>query len=93
MEIISYQKKYSIYFLKVKFSTDSHSAILLIVKRRKDLAEKYLDTAWNAVKYLTDNHIDKVFLDIGIPYNRDRDRSYRACPVIEMNSAVLMTSS
>ena len=24
----------------------------------KDLAEKYLDTAWNAVKYLTDNHID-----------------------------------
>lgn len=37
----------------------------------KDLARKYLDTAWNAVKYLTDNYTDKVFLGIGIPYNRD----------------------
>lgn len=37
----------------------------------KDLARKYLDTAWNAVKYLTDNFTDKVFLGIGIPYNRD----------------------
>ena len=37
----------------------------------KDLAVKYLDTAWNAVKYLTDNYSDKVFLGIGIPYNRD----------------------
>lgn len=37
----------------------------------KDLARKYLDTAWNAVKYLTDNYIDKVFLGIGIPYNKD----------------------
>jgi pyruvate formate lyase activating enzyme len=37
----------------------------------KDLAGKYLDTAWNAVKYLTDNYTDKVFLGIGIPYNRD----------------------
>lgn len=37
----------------------------------KDLARKYLDTAWNAVKYLTDNYTDKVFLGIGIPYNKD----------------------
>ena len=37
----------------------------------KDLAGKYLDTAWNAVKYLTDNYTDKVFLGIGIPYNKD----------------------
>jgi pyruvate formate lyase activating enzyme len=37
----------------------------------KDLARKYLDTAWNALKYLTDNYTDKVFLGIGIPYNKD----------------------
>ncbi len=37
----------------------------------KELAKKYLDTAWNALKYLTDNYTDKVFLGIGIPYNKD----------------------
>ncbi len=36
-----------------------------------DVSRKYLDTAWNAVKYLTDNYTDKVFLSIGIPYNKD----------------------
>lgn len=37
----------------------------------EELARKYLDTAWNAVKYLTDNYTDRVFLGIGIPYNMD----------------------
>jgi pyruvate formate lyase activating enzyme len=36
----------------------------------KELAKKYLDTAWSAVKYLIDNH-EKVFVGIGIPYNKD----------------------
>ena len=36
----------------------------------KTLAEKYLTTAWNAVKYLVDNYNEKVFVGIGVPYNR-----------------------
>jgi len=35
-----------------------------------DLAEKYMETAWQAVKYLHKKH-PQVFLGIGIPYNRD----------------------
>ncbi|MDI6903623.1 MAG: radical SAM protein [Methanocellales archaeon] len=34
------------------------------------LAENYHKTAWEAVRYILDNHKDKVFLGIGIPYNR-----------------------
>jgi pyruvate formate lyase activating enzyme len=34
----------------------------------KDLAKKYLETSWKAVKHLVDNH-PQVFLGIGIPYN------------------------
>lgn len=36
----------------------------------KKLAEKYLKTSWDAVKYIIDNYIDKIFLGIGIPYNK-----------------------
>lgn len=36
----------------------------------KDLAKKYHQTSWEAVKYLIDNYEDKVFLGIGIPYNK-----------------------
>ncbi|MEA1894441.1 MAG: radical SAM protein [Euryarchaeota archaeon] len=31
-------------------------------------AERYLKTAWNAVKYILDNH--DIFIGIGIPYNK-----------------------
>jgi pyruvate formate lyase activating enzyme len=34
------------------------------------LAQKYKDTAWQAVKYLIENYKGKVFLGIGIPYNK-----------------------
>ena len=34
------------------------------------LATKYLQTAWEAVKYLHDSH-PQVFLGIGIPFNED----------------------
>ncbi len=37
----------------------------------KELAKKYLDTAWNAVRYLVDKYADKVFVGIGIPYNKE----------------------
>ena len=35
----------------------------------EELAEFYLKTAWNAVKYIVDEYSDRVFLGIGIPYN------------------------
>ncbi|MEM2265038.1 MAG: radical SAM protein, partial [Nitrososphaerota archaeon] len=37
----------------------------------KKLAEKYLKTAWNAFEYIINNYKDKVFIGIGIPYNKD----------------------
>ncbi len=37
----------------------------------RDLAKKYYKTSWEAAKYLTDNYKDKIFVGIGIPYNRD----------------------
>ena len=37
----------------------------------KDLAKKYHQTSWEAVKYLVNNYRDKIFIGIGIPYNKD----------------------
>lgn len=36
----------------------------------KGLAERYLNTAWDAVRYLIENYKDRVFIGVGIPYNR-----------------------
>lgn len=37
----------------------------------RELAKLYLDTSWNAVKYLADEYYpEKVFMGIGIPYNK-----------------------
>lgn len=36
----------------------------------EELAEKYLKTSWNAVEYIINKYIDKIFLGIGIPYNK-----------------------
>jgi pyruvate formate lyase activating enzyme len=33
------------------------------------IAEKYRDTAWEAVRYIVENYRDKVFIGVGIPYN------------------------
>jgi len=38
--------------------------------KSKEIARKYLTTAWNAVKYIVDNYSEKVFIGIGIPYNK-----------------------
>lgn len=38
--------------------------------KESELAEKYLKTSWAAVEYVTENYYDKVFLGIGIPYNK-----------------------
>jgi pyruvate formate lyase activating enzyme len=37
----------------------------------RELAEKYHRTSWSAFKYLVDNYKGKVFIGVGIPYNRD----------------------
>ena len=36
----------------------------------KDLSKKYLDTAWNAVKYINRKYKETIFLGLGIPYNK-----------------------
>lgn len=36
----------------------------------ESLAGFYLSTAWSAVKYILDEYSDRVFLGVGVPYNR-----------------------
>jgi len=36
----------------------------------KPLAEKYLRASWEAMKYAVDNYRDRVFLGVGLPYNK-----------------------
>jgi pyruvate formate lyase activating enzyme len=35
------------------------------------LAGRYLDTAWQAIAHVVERHRDRVFLGVGMPYNRD----------------------
>jgi pyruvate formate lyase activating enzyme len=35
------------------------------------LAQRYLDTAWGAVEYVAATYADRVFLGVGMPYNRE----------------------
>ena len=35
------------------------------------MAERYLNTAWNAVHYLAQRYKNRVFTGIGIPYNKE----------------------
>ena len=37
----------------------------------RDLAERYLETAWRAVEYIYTYHRDRVYLGVGLVYNRD----------------------
>jgi pyruvate formate lyase activating enzyme len=36
----------------------------------KKIAKLYLDTSWNAVKYIIDNYLESTFIGVGIPYNK-----------------------
>lgn len=36
----------------------------------RGLAELYLKTSWDAIKYIIDRYKDKVYIGIGIPYNK-----------------------
>ncbi|MFX0086674.1 MAG: radical SAM protein [Candidatus Hodarchaeota archaeon] len=49
------------------FSIDTFMKITNI--KDKELADKYLKTSWNAVKYTLENYKDEVFLGVGIPFN------------------------
>jgi len=35
----------------------------------QNLARKYHETAWNAIKYVVDNYKDKIYLGVGLIYN------------------------
>jgi pyruvate formate lyase activating enzyme len=35
------------------------------------LAKRYLDTAWQAVEYMAATYAERVFLGVGMPYNRE----------------------
>jgi pyruvate formate lyase activating enzyme len=35
------------------------------------LAERYLETAWRAVEYVAATYAERVFLEVGMPYNRE----------------------
>ena len=35
-----------------------------------ELAERLLETEWNAVKYLIDKYLGRIFVGVGIPYNQ-----------------------
>ena len=35
------------------------------------MAEHYLDTAWQAVEYIATTYAGRVFLGVGMPYNRE----------------------
>jgi pyruvate formate lyase activating enzyme len=39
--------------------------------RNKELAAKHKETAWNACKYIFKHYNGRIFLGIGIPYNKD----------------------
>ncbi len=38
--------------------------------RNRPLAQRYLETAWRALDYLISEYSDRVFVGVGIPYNR-----------------------
>jgi len=37
----------------------------------RDLASKYLETAWRAIEYVYDGYRDRVYLGVGLVYNRE----------------------
>ncbi|MBS7655525.1 radical SAM protein [Candidatus Bathyarchaeota archaeon] len=39
--------------------------------KNRELAEKYHQTAWEAVKYIVDKYKGRVFIGVGIPYNKE----------------------
>lgn len=51
------------------YSVETFMRITGLVDRK--LAEIYHKTSWDAVKYLVDNYRDKVFIGVGVPYNKD----------------------
>jgi len=36
----------------------------------RELAKRYLETSWSAIKYIINSYKDKVYLGVGIPYNK-----------------------
>lgn len=49
---------------------ETSTFMLITGLKDRELAEKYKEIAWEAVYYLAHNYSDKVFVGVGIPYNR-----------------------
>lgn len=49
------------------YSLDSY--IVVTGLRDEEIAKKYHQTAWDAIKYLCDYYIDKVYIGVGLIYN------------------------
>jgi pyruvate formate lyase activating enzyme len=39
--------------------------------KNRELAEKYLQTAWESIKYIVNKYRDKMFIGVGVPYNKE----------------------
>jgi len=61
----------------------------------RNLADRYGETAWEAVRYVSQQYSGKVYLGVGVPYNRDLnpseeirrmgERLYKIDPFIPVN--------
>lgn len=51
-------------------SLKTETFMIITGLKDKNLAKIYKETAWHAVKYIVENYKDKVFVGIGIPYNK-----------------------
>jgi len=61
------------------YSLESYMKVTGVKDR--DLAKKYHETSWSAIKYLVDNYMDKVYIGVGLIYNSalvSLDEIYRA---------------
>jgi len=52
-------------------SSDSDIFMKITGLRIRELADKHRETAWEAVSYISQEYAGKVFLGVGIPYNRE----------------------
>lgn len=49
------------------YSLESYMKVTNIYNREK--ARKYHETSWQAIKYIVDNYIDRIYLGVGLIYN------------------------
>ena len=61
------------------YSLDTYMRVTGLKDR--ELASRYHETSWNAIRYIVDNYLDKVYLGVGLIYNKalvSLDEIYKA---------------